>query len=740
MTKFLRLVGEITILFFEFIIYLIVFIITRIVRVLRYLASCEKAVFIWLYTNMKWVLLRIVSHFKRFRRNRMILIYRESRKKRSKKRTKIPAVIMYFFGFFTALLIITTPAGAYILYRDLPNPRMLSARSIPVTTKIVDRNGVLLYEVYAEQNRTPVPLAEVPKHFINATVAVEDKEFYNHRGFSLKGIVRAAYAIAVKNEVQGGSTITQQLVRSALLDPEQTIRRKIKELILSVWAERIYSKDEILEQYINQVPYGGTAWGAEAAAETYFGKNIRDVSLAEAAFLAGLPAAPTRFSPHGVQPEQGYGRQQVVLQRMFEEGYITEEQKNHAQQEQLTIQNPKTTIKAPHFVMYVRDILSKRYGMRALEQGGLRVTTSLDITLQDAVEQIVAGEVSALRSLNVGNGAAVVANPQTGEILAMVGSTDYFSQEKDGNVNVTLTLQQPGSAIKVVTYAAALQKGYTAATLINDSPQIYHIPGSPPYSPINYDARFHGWLTLREALGNSYNVPAVKTLATIGVPAMIDQGRLMGISSWDDASRFGLSLTLGGGEVTMVDMATVYGTLAAGGTRHDLNPILKVTDYRDRVLEDHTTPSRGFPVVPETVAFILSDILADNRARSTTFGPRSQLFIQGSWIAAKTGTSNDKRDNWAIGFTKDFVVVTWVGNNDNTPMHPVLSSGITGATPIWRRVTDIMLTRHPSTEPPHPPEGIIKAQCRGREEYFLKDTNINEACRSIEVSPTPSQN
>lgn len=733
-------------------------------RLILYIASCEKAVALWAYSSCKLIVRFLSSTFKSWHRKlpakeinvrvdslkrnigkigtwmRSHTIFRRKPPQDNQKAkiAKVPFVFPYFFGFITALVLVSALVGAYMLIHGLPDPHILSARTIPVTTKIFDRNGILLYELYADQNRTPVSLAEIPLHFIHATVAIEDKDFYIHPGYSLRGIVRAAYATVLKHDVQGGSTITQQLVRSALLDREQTIQRKIKELILSIWAERLYSKDEILEQYVNQVPYGGLAWGAEAAAQTYFGKSIRDVTLAEAAFLAGLPAAPSTYSPHGAQPELAYERQKSVLQRMAEEGYITEQEKTQAQQEKLIIDRPKSTIKAPHFVMYVRDILAKKYGMRALEQGGLRVQTSLDVSLQEELEQIVADEVSALRHLNVGNGAVLVTNPQTGEILAMVGSTDYFNTEREGNVNVALSAQQPGSTIKVVTYSAALQRGYNAATLIHDSPETYNIAGSPPYSPVNYDGRFHGWITLREALGNSYNVPAVKTLNHIGVPAMIDQGQLMGISSWNDSSRYGLSLTLGGGEVTMLDMATVYGTLAAGGTRHDLDPILKVTDYRSVGLENNTTPS-GVPVLPEPVAFILSDILADNRARTATFGPRSQLFIPGQWVASKTGTSNDKRDNWAIGFTKDFVVTVWVGNNDNSPMHPVLSSGITGATPIWRRVTDIMLTRYPSTESPQPPEGIVKAQCRSREEYFLKDTNINEACRFIPASPTPIQ-
>ncbi|MBI4130113.1 penicillin-binding protein [Candidatus Roizmanbacteria bacterium] len=643
----------------------------------------------------------------------------------------------FVWGFILALIIISIPSSALLLSKDLPNPAMLTVRQIPLTTKLYDRNGELLYEIFSEQNRTPVKLVQIPQQFIQATLAIEDKNFYIHKGFSPRGIIRAAYATLVKDDLQGGSTITQQLVRSALLTPEISLKRKIKELVLSIWTEQLYGKDEILSMYFNQVPYGGTAWGAEAAAQTYFGKSIRDVTLPEAALLAGLPAAPTRYSPFGSHPELALLRQKEVLREMYEDGYITKDQQEEAERTTLSFRHPDVGIYAPHFVMYVRDILAQHYGVNTMEQGGLRVTTSLDLTIQNSVQTIVSEEVEKLAPLMVTNGAALVTDPSSGQILAMVGSVDYFNLEKDGNVNVTLTPQQPGSAIKVITYVTALSHGFTAATILQDSPIAYAVPGNPTYAPVNYDGRFHGFVPLRYALGNSYNVPAVRTLAKIGIPAMIAQGKQMGITSWNDPSRYGLSLTLGGGEVTMIEMAQVYGTLANSGTFTGLTPILTVTDYRGNVLEDHTTP-HGVRAVSEDVVFIISDILADNAARTAAFGSNSSLSIPGSWVAVKTGTSNEKRDNWTIGFTNDFVVTVWVGNMDNSPMHPTLTSGITGATPIWRKITDLMLTKFPST-PPQIPEGVEQVVCRGRNEYFVKDDSRANTCPAIPtVIPSPN--
>jgi len=647
----------------------------------------------------------------------------------------------FVFGIIATVCCLFIPYIINDWVGNLPNPSMLSRRDLAVSTQILDRNGALLYEIYADQNRTPLPLSQIPKHVKQATIAIEDRDFYTHNGFSVKGITRAATEIALNHRMQGGSTITQQLVKSALLSPEVTIVRKIKELILAFWAERMYTKDEILEMYLNQVPYGGTSWGIESASKTYFNKDLSALTLGETALLAGLPAAPTDYSPFGNSPEKAFDRQAEVLRRMVEDGYITKEEATDALAEKIRFATPNISIRAPHFVMYIKDILEKRYGARRVEQGGLRVVTSLDVTLQEKVQNIVKTNVEELISLNVGNGAALVTNPKNGEILAMVGSKDYFDSDHDGNVNVTTALRQPGSSIKVVTYALALENGFTAASILDDSPVSYTIPNNPAYTPVNYDGKFHGATPLRYALANSYNIPAVKLAARLGVANIVNKGKLMGITSWNDASRFGLSITLGGGEVTMLDMAKVFGTLANKGVRQELTPILEVTDYTGKVYERKRTDD-GTRAVKEDVAWIISNILSDNVARTNAFGPNSELVIPEKTVSVKTGTSNDKRDNWTIGYTPSYVTTVWVGNNDNSPMNPYLSSGVTGAAPIWHDIM-VEILQNKSDEVSTRSATILSLPCYfGRPEYFMKGTEpIGGRCQPIptpSVSPSPN--
>ncbi|MEK7165644.1 MAG: transglycosylase domain-containing protein, partial [Patescibacteria group bacterium] len=567
----------------------------------------------------------------------------------------------------------------------------------------------------------------------NATIAIEDRQFYNHPGFSLTAIARAARETYFNKHLQGGSTITQQLVKNSLLTSEISYWRKAREVVLAFWAEQLYTKNEILEMYFNQVPYGGTAWGIEAAAENFFGKRVQDLSLAESAYLAGLPAAPTFYSPYGTHPEMAKVRQIEVLRRMVEDGYITQTQADVAQKETITVKPQLVPIKAPHFVMYVRELLTRRFGSRLVDLGGLRVTTTLDMSLQNQVQDVITKEITQLTGLKVGNGAAIVTNPKEGEILAMIGSRDYFNTQADGNVNVTLAPRQPGSAIKVVTYAQALEKGLTAASIIEDTPVTYPLAGQLPYSPVNYDGKFHGKVTLRNALANSYNIPAVKTLNQLGLMTVIDLGRKMGITTWNDPSRFGLSLTLGGGEVTLFDMATVYGTIANNGDKVDLDPLIKVSDYTGRVYYERAQDSKQV-ISPET-AFIISDILADNRARTQAFGPNSTLVIPGKTVSVKTGTTNDKRDNWTLGFTPYAVVGVWVGNNDNSPMDPILTSGVTGAAPIWNKIMTL-ITKDKPDEKPRISNNVVSLPCYGRVEYFIRGTEPRGGCKPP-ASPNP---
>ncbi|MBI3380356.1 transglycosylase domain-containing protein [Candidatus Gottesmanbacteria bacterium] len=642
----------------------------------------------------------------------------------------------FFFGAFFILTFVVI-IQVDNLVNSLPNPVFLSLRDVPATTKIYDRNGKLLYEIYADENRTPIKLSEMPKIIKDATIAIEDSEFLSHQGISIRGSLRALYHNLTTDSLEGGSTITQQLIRSALLTPERTLSRKLKEIVLSVWAEHVYSKEQILEMYLNQVPYGGTAWGIEAASETYFGKNVGNLDLAEAAFLAGLPAAPTHFSPYGARPELAKIRQEEVLKRMEVLGFINKNQQEEAFNESLNLRRPTIPIAAPHFVMYVKDLLEQQYGTKFVEREGLRVTTSLDLNIQEMAQKSVTTQIDNLQSLNVGNGAALITNPNTGEILAMVGGRDYFDKEKEGNVNLTTALRQPGSSIKVVNYAAALSLGYTAASILDDSPISFKLAGLSPYSPLNYDGQFHGRIPLRVALASSYNVPAVKVLATIGVDKMINQGKLMGIESWLDENKYGLSLTLGGGDVTMLDMSKVYGTLATGGTRHNLTPILKITNWKGETLPLPTQKGEVNAVIPE-ISFILSSILSDNNARTPAFGPNSALVIPGKTVAVKTGTSDNKRDNWTIGYTPDYVAVVWVGNNDNSPMNRELTSGITGAAPIWNEIMTNLLKDKPD-KPFLLTSNIITLPCYGRIEYFVAGTEPKGGCPNL-ITPSPSPN
>lgn len=644
----------------------------------------------------------------------------------------------FFFGVTLTILFLVVPFVFYTWLSSLPNPLLLSQRDIEVATKIFDRNGILLYEVFSEQNRTPVPLSEIPLIVQEATIAIEDRSFYQHQGFSVKGTIRAARENLLHHKIQGGSTITQQLIKSALLTPEISLTRKIRELVLAFWAERLYTKKQILEMYLNQVPYGGTAWGIESASQTYFGKSVRDLTLAEAAYLAGLPVAPSTYSPYGTDPQSAILRQKDVLRRMTEDDYITKLEAEMASNEQLTFKPPQISIIAPHFVMYVKDILEKRYGTRAVERGGLRIKTSLDASVQKMAQEIVTSQVQELEKLRVGNGAAIVTDPKNGQILAMIGSRNYFDINNDGNVNVTMSLRQPGSSIKPLMYAAALENGFTAATPIEDTPVAYRIPGSPTYIPVNYDGRYHGVISLRSALANSYNIPAVKTLAKIGLNTMITKAQSMGISTWNDTTRFGLSLTLGGGEVTMLDMAEAYGTLANYGRHSDLIPILEISDYKGHIWETYDNTGQKQVVMPE-VAYIITSILSDNDARTPAFGSRSSLYMENKNVAVKTGTTNEKRDNWTIGYTPSYVVVVWVGNNDNTPMDPVLTSGITGASTIWHNIMADLIKNKNETYTP--PDNIVEIPCyNNKKEIFIKGTEpAGGRCSPIKT-PTPTPN
>lgn len=594
-----------------------------------------------------------------------------------------------FFLFAFCFLLFT------YLFWDLPLPtRLTSEKYNPVSTQILDRNGKLIYEIFEEKRRTPIKLDQLPSYVAQATVAIEDKDFYKHPGFSITGIARAIYKTLGQKDLQGGSTITQQLVKTTLLTPERTLKRKIRELALTLLVEVIYSKKQILEMYLNNVPYGGTAWGIEAAAQTYFGKSAKDLTLAETSLLAGLPQAPTRFSPFGVNPDLAQKRQEQVLHRMVEDKYINEEEAQKTVKEELRYVKQKV-LKAPHFALYVKEQLVEKYGEHTVERGGLRVRTTLDLDLQEFAQETVSQEIERLQKqkARVKNGASVVINPKTGEIYAMVGSRDYFAEDEDGKVNVTLRPRQPGSAIKPLNYALAFWKGrITPSTPLADVPTCFLVPGQEEYCPINYDRAFHGLVQARFALGNSYNIPAVRVLSLSGVSEFVGFARKMGITTLGDPSNYGLSLTLGGGEVRMLDLATAFGVFANGGIKQEPVSVLEVKDWKGNLLKK-TEIKDGDRIIPQGVTYLISHILVDNNARTAAFGPSSYLVVNGHpEVSVKTGTTNDKRDNWTLGYNPEVVAAVWVGNNDNTPMSAV-ASGVTGASPIWNRIIKRALDR-----------------------------------------------
>lgn len=643
--------------------------------------------------------------------------------------------------------------GAVIFFAtQIPNPSDLSSRSVAEATKIYDRSGELLYDIYQNQNRTPVKLSDVPDYVKQATISIEDKDFYKHSGFSTSGIIRSVFKLAVYRKVEGGgSTLTQQLVKNALLTSDVSLVRKLKELILSIQVEKAYSKDQILEMYLNEIPYGGTAYGIEAAANLYFGKAAKDLNLAEASLLAGLPQRPSVYSPYGTHPELSRVRQKEVLRRMVEDGYISKDQESDAVKVELTYRTRQNELgfKAPHFVLYVKQKLIEQFGDKLVEQGGLKVTTTLDYKLQERAQEIVKAEVEKLNSAKIGNGSAVVLDPLTGRILALVGSKDYFGSSLpegctegescvfEPNVNAALALRQPGSATKPITYAKALEKGYTANYTLMDVKTEF--PGGenlPVYNPENYDGQFHGPVQVRFALGNSYNIPAVKMLALVGVKDVLELGFRMGLTSWEpsveNANSVGLSLTLGGREVRLLDLTSAFGVLANKGEQLDPVSILKVADSKGKTLFEYQKPD-GRKVLDSGIAFIISDILSDNGARTAAFGSNSYLNIAGKTVAVKTGTTDQKRDNWTIGYTPSVVVGVWVGNNDNSPLDPKIASGVTGASPVWAAIMREVLKNKPNESFEVPAKitrqevdglmsGKVHAGSPARKEYFIAGT------------------
>ncbi len=615
-------------------------------------------------------------------------------------------------------IVIVGAVGLYAYFaQSLPSADLLAGRTEAQSTKIFDRNGELLYEIFDPNGgrRTVVPISQIPLALKQATIATEDPSFYTNPGVDARGVLRALYYLILtgKPAAGGGSTITQQLVRNTLITAEPTIQRKIREAILALEVTRRYAKDQILEYYLNVIPYGNLAYGIEAASETYFNKRAQDLTLAEASLLAGLPQAPTAYDPC-VDANAALGRQQNVLRLMIAAGYITPPQATTAAAETAQALTSaaftarcaqKAAIKAPHFVVYVREQLEALYGPEVVYKGGLQVTTTLDLKMQGIAEDEARKQIAALAGKNVTNAALVALDPKTGEILAMLGSVDFFDPRIDGQVNVAIRLRQPGSSIKPVNYVTAFQKGWTPATVISDVVTHFVIPGQPDYVPTNYDLREHGLVPVRTALASSFNIPAVKTLQFVTVPSMIDTARKLGITTFKDPSNYGLSLTLGGGEVELLELTGAYAVFANQGVRVPPTPFLKITDPAGKVLLDlKANPPKGTPVLDPRHAYQITSILSDVSARAPAFGTAGALRLSRP-AAAKTGTTNDWRDNWTLGYTPNLVTGVWVGNANNSEMEHI--SGVTGAGPLWHNFMERVLAGTPVQDFLVPP-GMVR--------------------------------
>ena len=606
---------------------------------------------------------------------------------------------------FAGGIILAAGVLFWVSTLEIPDLSAFEERRVLQSTKIYDRTGeILLYDLHQDVRRTVVPFENISRHLKNATIAIEDDNFYNHYGIEPLSIIRAVVANFQQGDLlggQGGSTITQQVIKNSILQKEKTVTRKVKEWILAIKLERMLSKDEILSIYLNESPYGGTMYGVEEAAQSFFGKSAADVTLAEAAYMAALPQLPTYYSPYGNNKEDLDERQDLVLQRMLVKGFITEEEYNEAKDATVEFQPQALTgIRAPHFVMFIREYLAEKYGEEALAERGLKVITTLDWELQKEAERILFERgASNVEKFKADNAGMIATDPKTGDLLVMVGSRDYFSEEIDGNFNVTLAERQPGSSIKPFIYATAFSKGFLPDTVVFDvrtqfspaCPADSFSSESPCYSPNNYNNKFLGPISLRNALAQSLNIPAVKTLYLAGVKDSLKLAADMGITSLTDPERYGLTLVLGGGEVKLIDMTYAYGVFANKGVRAEPRSILRIEDNRGNVVEENQVQTQK--VLDENVALMISDVLSDNVARTPLWGANSLVNFPNRSVASKTGSTNNLRDAWLMGYAPNLAVGTWVGNNDNSAMGGGLSGLI--VTPMWREFMDIALAKLP---------------------------------------------
>lgn len=615
----------------------------------------------------------------------------------------------------SAVLLLGGAVALWAGTLTIPDVQSLQQRKVTQAAKIYDRTGKILLDDLGDNiTRTIVPISEISTPIQQATVAIEDGEFYEHYGIKPSSIIRAVLSnILIKLHLsdgytQGGSTITQQVIKNSVLTTDKTLTRKFKEWILAIKLEQVLTKDQILETYLNESPYGGSIYGVEEASMTFFGKHAKDINLAEASYLAALPQAPTYYSPFGNHLDALDARRNQVLSRMRELGFITESEYEATKATKVEfLPAAAAGIRAPHFVFFVREQLEREFGKDALEENGWRVITTLDAELEAKAEEIV--KEYALKNatdFNASNAGLVALSPQTGDILAMVGSRDYFDKDIDGNVNVTVAKRQPGSSFKPFVYAAAFEEGYAPETVLFDSPTQFSSECAPEsrsdvapcYYPGNYDEKYRGPMNLRDALAQSINIVALKVLYLVGISDAINVARSLGITTLEGSDRYGLTLVLGGGEVTLLDLTSAYGVFANEGNRSPYRAILKIEDRSGTVVKEY--PVNSEQVLPHNIALTVSDVLSDNEARIPAFGANSALYIPGAHIAAKTGTTNDYRDAWIVGYTPTLAVGTWAGNNDNSPMVKHVAGFIVA--PMWNEFFRYALTKYPGQPFPEP--------------------------------------
>ncbi len=621
-------------------------------------------------------------------------------------------------------------SGALLIWLSslpLPDLNAFEQRKVAQSTKIYDRTGkILLYDIHENIRRTLIPYEEISRHAKNAIVAIEDAEFYQHKGIKPTAIIRAVLSNLLEFKLgQGGSTITQQVIKNSILTQDKSIVRKLKEWVLALKLERVLDKDTILGIYLNEAPYGGNIYGIEEASQQFFGKHASDLTLAESAYLAALPQAPSFYSPFGRNRSGLDDRKNLVLEKMLEHGFISKAEHDAAKQEAVTFNmTSSNSIKAPHFVFYVKDYLVKKYGEEAVEKNGYKVTTTLDYELQAKAEDIVKTfALQNAKDMDAENAAMVGTDPKTGQILVMVGSRDYFDKEIDGNFNVALAKRQPGSSFKPFAYAAAFKKGYTPETMLFDVKTEFSTqcnpdgtpknPESKCYSPGNFDDKFRGPMTMRQALAQSINIPAIKALYLGGVRDTLSLARDMGITTLNNPDQYGFTVVLGGGEVTLLDLTSAYSVFANNGKKNSTTGILKIENQEGEVLEEYR--QNESQVLDENVAQTVTDVLSDNNARIGTYAINNPLNFPGYDVAAKTGTTNDYRDAWIVGYTPTMTVGAWAGNNNNRPIqHNRTASYIVA--PLWNAFMKEVIKKMPTerfTKPTYPEKSTLKPVLRG---------------------------